>query len=459
MYENGFPSAVLHYMFELTEIILGPFFYSFNNVLSPFILTTSERNKPWLILPCLLVQCPINFAAFLVLLAPAFVSFCLRIILYRFKKPYILSYSHNIYPKQHNTHRNGNTKYNTRTELGFQSGLRDPEKLFGTFSIATLNVCLLPEALSRFNNLDKTSKRAKEIGERLVIDQMHYGSLSPRDSAAKDNHGLHRKNAEKFEPLEAGVKVHFPELDFLCIQECFHRGYSRKLLKELHKVYPWIIYDVGVFSWRSNHYGFNSGLMFASRHPILNVDFKYFPVSCGTCAIACKGLLMTKVLLNEKIPGSKREVGYIYVTHLQAFDGDKKCCQHNLFTVYADVCRETLGKDRDWAVGTEMRPFYVKNEEVMTPEGLQRVLNDPCLRENYVINADIQFCSLSIMYSHPKRDERGNIVQTPAGGKRRIDLILCRNDCPLRIDCYNFVSRLAGLTDHIPVVMTFTCDR
>ncbi|KAL3859764.1 hypothetical protein ACJMK2_009960 [Sinanodonta woodiana] len=490
-----FDSAVLHYIFELTEIFLRPFFNSFNNFLSPFIITTSEWNKPWLILSRLLIKVPINFAAFIVLFAPAFVSFCLRIILYRFKKPYILSCVDDIY----SLHGNENTIYNTRS--GLRSGLRGQEKLFSTFSVATLNVCLLPEALSRFNNLECL---AKEIGERLVIDQMHYGSLSPRDLASKVNHVLHRKNAEKFEPLEAGVNVHFPELDFLCIQECFHRGCSKKLLKELHKVYPWIIYDVGVFSWRSNYYGFNSGLMFASRHPILNIDFKYFPVSCGTCAMACKGLLMTKVLLNEKTPGSKREVGYIYVTHLQAFDGekvvtlkqlqcilewtisfrrkttgsdkvlcdiicgdfnfdnispgDKKCCQHDLFTVYADVCRETLGKDRVWAVGTEMRPLYVKKEEVMTPEGLQRILKDPCLRENYVINADIQFCSLSIMYSHPKKDKHGNIVTTPAGGKRRIDLILCRNDCPLRIESYNFVSRLADLTDHIPVVMSFTCD-
>ena len=61
------------------------------------------------------------------------------------------------------------------------------------------------------------------------------------------------------------------------------------------QVFPYIIHDIGLWGLRSNLYCINSGLLFASRHPVLSVEFNYYKHSTAYCVYSSKGLLMIKV--------------------------------------------------------------------------------------------------------------------------------------------------------------------
>jgi hypothetical protein len=178
--------------------------------------------------------------------------------------------------------------------------------------VATANLCLLPELFAKFNNLDNTPWRAMKIGEKIISDQLDSGKhfverdengvvYSNSDSLQTGKTHKHRLlNEEEYShagkaQMEVEVIEQFPVLDFVCIQEAFDRDFSKILLKKLHTVYPWIVYDVGYNSPRLNYCGLNSGLMFASRYEVLEVRFKPFTRRCGFCSIVGKGLLMVKV--------------------------------------------------------------------------------------------------------------------------------------------------------------------
>ncbi|KAJ8302707.1 hypothetical protein KUTeg_019103, partial [Tegillarca granosa] len=307
--------------------------------------------------------------------------------------------------------------------------------------------------------------RSKSIGERIIIDQFHYPVMQDKEKKSR-------------------VVTHFPTVDFLCLQETWDRDYSKVLIAELHKIYPWILYDVGVTSVKSNYYMLNSGLMIASRYPILDADFKYYEHSCKLCVYSGKGLLMMKVKLSSSEEGDN--VGYVYVTHMQAFQvlshyvsantslnsildkqldavlawteefrsetlkttdkvlfdvvtgdfnfdnmspGEKTLSNHKLFSVYEDVCRERPGKDYDWTVGTEHRPMFLGEDQISTPERLRDALLDPLLRSRYMVDADIKVATKEVIdKTAPKVDEHGNQVVSSLTGRRRIDYVLYRKD-------------------------------
>ena len=71
------------------------------------------------------------------------------------------------------------------------------------------------------------------------------------------------------------------------------------------------------------------------------------------------------------------------------------------------------------------RPFH--DELVSTPEGLKQALEDPLLRQHYILDADIQTANLDMATDMPRRDKHGNPILNPVGGKRRIDLLLYRH--------------------------------
>ena len=79
-----------------------------------------------------------------------------------------------------------------------------------------------------------------------------------------------------------------------------------------------------------------------------------------------------------------------------------------------------------------MRIPTLQDEAVSTPLGLKTVLDNPYLRQQYVIDADIESTTMAAIYSaEVKRDKQGKVIYSPAGGKRRIDGILYRKDAHL----------------------------
>lgn len=122
--------------------------------------------------------------------------------------------------------------------------------------------------------------------------------------------------------------------------------------------------------------------------------------------------------------------------------------------MYVDPARKIVGKDQDWTVGTEMRQSCFWEEDVSTPERFKLSLENPAKRRRYILDADVEVATLSnlVYNAHPKTGE----VNEERDGKRRIDYVLYNKDVNVKVEQYAFVTRLAQLTDHIPVTMTIS---
>ncbi|KAH3772026.1 hypothetical protein DPMN_173357 [Dreissena polymorpha] len=82
--------------------------------------------------------------------------------------------------------------------------------------------------------------------------------------------------------------------------------------------------------------------------------------------------------------------------------------------------------------GTELRASLLHDKSISTPEGLKAALEDPYLRQHYVKDADLQTATMDSIYNaEVKVDTHGNLVLSPVVGRRRIDVVLYRNDCPV----------------------------
>lgn len=289
----------------------------------------------------------------------------------------------------------------------------------------------------------------------------------------------------------------FPaNVDILCLEEVFDKRAAQKLMKALKPVFGHILYDVGVYACQppcscSHFKFFNSGLFVASRFPVLEAQYNWFPNSLGEDALAAKGVLCTKVLIgkNQK---QKRVVGYFNCTHLHApeGEGEVRCEQlnmvtkwigdfqaanrlpdeevafdvlcgdfnfdncspddtleqnHCLFEEYRDPCRAGPRKEKPWVIGTLLQQPTLYDDEVNTPERLQRALEREELRKQYIC-PPVPAAGCPLVY--PEADQ-------PWIG-RRIDYILYRENsiskhCRTEIEEVTFITQLAGLTDHIPV--------
>lgn len=76
------------------------------------------------------------------------------------------------------------------------------------------------------------------------------------------------------------------------------------------------VYDVGEDNFPVNRYFLGSGLLIASKYPVVAAAFQPYSCACFSDKLACKGCLVAKVSLDS---GGKL-VGYVCNTHLQAHD-------------------------------------------------------------------------------------------------------------------------------------------
>lgn len=293
------------------------------------------------------------------------------------------------------------------------------------------------------------------------------------------------------------VSTLFPaNVDILCLEEVFDKRAAQKLTQALRPVFGHILYDVGVYACqppcRCSSFKFlNSGLFLASRFPVLEAQYHCFPNSRGEDALAAKGLLSAKVLIGQSSK-QKRVVGYFNCTHLHAPEGEGeiRCEQlnmvtkwigdfqaantfpdedvafdvlcgdlnfdncspddhleqnHCLFEQYRDPCRAGPGKEKPWVIGTLLEQPTLYEDDINTPEKLQRTLEMEELRKQY-ISRPVPAKDLPLVY--PESDQ-------PWIG-RRIDYILYRESsvskhCRTEIEALTFITQLAGFTDHIPV--------
>uniref|UniRef100_A0A8C2XCV3 Sphingomyelin phosphodiesterase 3 n=1 Tax=Cyclopterus lumpus TaxID=8103 RepID=A0A8C2XCV3_CYCLU len=294
-----------------------------------------------------------------------------------------------------------------------------------------------------------------------------------------------RKRRHGDETFDHEISAFFPaNLDFLALQEVFDHGSTTRLRRQLHRYFPYVLSDVGRYGWKgccSSFKFLNSGLMLASRYPILDARFECYPNGRGEDALAAKGALFAKVHVGTSHQ-EQRVVGYLTCTHLHAIEGDAsvRCeqldlllqwgaefrqsssqppegekvledlvafdvvlgdlnfdnCssedkleqQHALFTQYKDPCRLGPGEDKPWAL-------VMENEEG---------------RKEYLVFPPSK--------SHcPASSQKGRKIPLKGNG-RRIDYMLysdegLQQDWKLEIEEFSFVTQLAGLTDHLSVAM------
>lgn len=316
-----------------------------------------------------------------------------------------------------------------------------------------------------------------------------------------------RKRRHGDETFDHEISAFFPaNLDFLALQEVFDHGSTTRLRHQLHRYFPYVLSDVGRYGWKgccSRFKFLNSGLMLASRYPILDVRYECYPNGRGEDALAAKGVLFAKVHVGTSHQ-EQRVVGYLTCTHLHAIEGDAsvRCeqldlllqwgaefrqsssqppegekvledlvafdvilgdlnfdnCssedkleqQHALFTQYKDPCRLGPGEDKPWALGTLLDTSGLYDDEVSSPESLQKVMENEEGRKEYLVFPPSK-------NQCPASSQKGRKIPLKGNG-RRIDYILysdesLQQDWKLDIEEFSFVTQLAGLTDHLSVAM------
>uniref|UniRef100_A0A7N6BIV4 Sphingomyelin phosphodiesterase 3 n=1 Tax=Anabas testudineus TaxID=64144 RepID=A0A7N6BIV4_ANATE len=316
-----------------------------------------------------------------------------------------------------------------------------------------------------------------------------------------------RKRRHGDETFDHEISAFFPaNLDFLALQEVFDHGSTTRLRRQLHRYFPYVLSDVGRYGWKgccSRFKFLNSGLMLASRYPILDARYECYPNGRGEDALAAKGALFAKVHVGTSHQ-EQRVVGYLTCTHLHAIEGDAsvRCeqldlllqwgaefrqsssqspegekvledlvafdvilgdlnfdnCssedkleqQHALFTQYKDPCRLGPGEDKPWALGTLLDPSGLYDDEVSSPESLQKVMENEEGRKEYLVFPPSK-------NQCPASSQKGRKIPLKGNG-RRIDYILysdegLQQDWKLDIEEFSFVTQLASLTDHLSVAM------
>uniref|UniRef100_A0A4W6D0E0 sphingomyelin phosphodiesterase n=1 Tax=Lates calcarifer TaxID=8187 RepID=A0A4W6D0E0_LATCA len=221
---------------------------------------------------------------------------------------------------------------------------------------------------------------ARYHGGDSVVGISSNNTLShvPRTSIFK-RPGRKRRHGD--ETFDHEISAFFPaNLDFLALQEVFDHGSTTRLRRQLHRYFPYVLSDVGRYGWKgccSRFKFLNSGLMLASRYPILDARYECYPNGRGEDALAAKGALFAKVHVGTSHQ-EQRVVGYLTCTHLHAIEGD------------ASVRCEQLDLLLRW--GAEFR-----HSSSQPPEG-EKVLEDLVAFD--VILGDLNFdnCSSGIQH-------------------------------------------------------------
>lgn len=288
----------------------------------------------------------------------------------------------------------------------------------------------------------------------------------------------------------------FPaDADFVCLQEVFDKRAAARLKSLLSPFFGHVLYDIGIYALYgcSDFKFFNSGLFLASRYPILDAKYRFYPNGRGEDALAAKGLLCVKIQVGSTCQNEQTDiVGYLNCTHLHAPEGDGpiRCEQmtvmmewikefqqstlktgekvafdvlcgdfnfdncspddhleqsHIVFNTYKDPCRVGAMQDHPWAIGTLLQAANLYDVNVRTPEGLQRILENEEHRKLYI--------------APPINPDGSNYDCEQTGSPwigRRIDYIMfCDNSVSkhykTELEEFCFITQLAGLSDHIPV--------
>ena len=188
--------------------------------------------------------------------------------------------------------------------------------------ITTINTSLMPESQARSRNLSHTQDRAKNIVNAIVESQV---GMSQVKNAPRKRQALGVKSIDQEDiilshqrgsldrgfiavPFDGGQNqdhqqgfMHnvsrdfLPHTDVICLQGVFDSHTQKLVSQALHNGYPHVICDVGRFQWGINQCREGSGLITASRYPVMDACFRCFQSRIGEDSKRSKGVLFTKV--------------------------------------------------------------------------------------------------------------------------------------------------------------------
>lgn len=148
-------------------------------------------------------------------------------------------------------------------------------------------------------------------------------TLSHRTSVFKKPALRRRRHGD--DGFDHEVSAFFPaNLDFLCLQEVFDRRAAARLRRQLHRYFPFVLSDVGRYAWKgccSRFKFLNSGLLLASRYPILDADFRCYPNARGPDAMVSKGALFVKVCVIRSLSFSPSMALIVFLCTANAKSG------------------------------------------------------------------------------------------------------------------------------------------
>lgn len=302
---SPFPNPVLQTLYSLSRMLLFPAYWSLDRLLGCWAPVSRSGSLRWLkvlagsgaaLLPLVVVGLPLALVG-LVLWLP--LQLCRRPFCYQ-PPP-----SCWVWPQP----------------------WRPPAERQRCFVFLTANLCLFPHGLAHFNNLSNSQQRADAVGAVLLdgLRSSQYGVTEPRQPLPKVPGGV----------LKATLPM---GLDFVCLQEVFDLRAARRLVRILVPNLGPVLYDVGTFGLVAGPYikVLGSGLLLASRYPLLRATFRCFPNARREDAMASKGLLSVQAQLG--ILDGRRIVGYLHCTHLQAplEDGHIRCKQLTLLLEWVE---------------------------------------------------------------------------------------------------------------------------
>ncbi|KAL6081295.1 hypothetical protein STEG23_037576 [Scotinomys teguina] len=318
-----------------------------------------------------------------------------------------------------------------------------PAERVRCFVFFTANLCLLPDGLARFSNLSHSQQRAETVGAALLgsLRTSHYGATGCSQPLSGVPGGVLRAT------IPAG-------LDFVCLQEVFDLRAARRLVRALGPNLGPVLYDVGTFGIVPGPYFkvLGSGLLLASRYPLLRATFRCFPDARREDAMASKedGHIRYKQMTRllewvEEFEAESRQSGEAVAFSVLLGDlnfdncsqGHSKEQGHRLFSCFQDPCRLGTRQEQPWALGTILNTSTLHHAIASSPEMLRRALEQENGRRLYLAGP--------LSRRHSGKSWQG----------RRLDYITYRGIAGSRlspeVEQVIFSTALAGLTDHLAV--------
>ncbi|XP_036159679.1 sphingomyelin phosphodiesterase 5-like isoform X2 [Myotis myotis] len=272
----------------------------------------------------------------------------------------------------------------------------EPARCFGFLSA---NLCLLPDGLARFSNLQHTQRRADVAGALLLAGLRSSPS---------------RYGATGCSPPEPGapcgvLTAALPEgLDFVCLQEVFDLRAARPLVSRLAPNLGPVLHDVG-----------DGHLRCQQLTQLLNWAEQFEAESRPSDETVAFSVLLGDLNFDNCCRSDAREQ------------------EHPLFSRFRDPCRLDTRREQPWALGTMLRTSRLRHSVACSPEMLRRALEQEEGRHRYLAGPP-----------------HGGPRAKPWRG-RRLDYITYRGvpSGPLSPEAeqVTFSTALAGLTDHLAV--------